>query len=86
MDALGLVRESYDTVCPSMLTLLFWHSLVKDYANRDCSAFPGRVFQVFAPRGPQISIPPNMMDEVKALSDSVLSVSDGIREVQLFFA
>ncbi|KAH8792319.1 cytochrome P450 [Hyaloscypha sp. PMI_1271] len=34
--------------------------------------FPGKLFQVFAPDGPQVFIPPNLMDEIKAFPDNLL--------------
>jgi hypothetical protein len=45
--------------------------------------FPGKVFQVYSRAGPQVFIPPNLMEEFKALPDSVLSISEGVREVGL---
>jgi hypothetical protein len=45
--------------------------------------FPGKVFQVYSRAGPQVFIPPNLMEELKARPDSVLSISEGVREVGL---
>ncbi|KAN0120284.1 cytochrome P450 [Hyaloscypha variabilis] len=42
--------------------------------------FPGKVFQVYSRAGPQVFIPPNLMEELKARPDSVLSISEGVRE------
>jgi hypothetical protein len=44
---------------------------------------PGKVFQVYSPDGPQVFILPNMMDEVKAFPDNVLSIIDAFSEVCL---
>jgi hypothetical protein len=45
--------------------------------------FPGQVFQAFSPDGPQVFIPPNMLDEVKAFPDNVVSMTHAIKEVCL---
>jgi hypothetical protein len=41
---------------------------------------PGKVFQILTQEGPQVFIPPSLMNEVKALPGNVLSISDGIRK------
>ena len=83
-NAIGLVQQAYTKVC---------HCLPPSHLISGkivCSnavlivlllQFPGKVFQVFAPDGPQVFIPPNLMDEIKAFPDNVLSISDGIKEV-----
>jgi ent-kaurene oxidase len=43
--------------------------------------FPGKVFQVHAPDGPQVFIPHNMIEEIKAFPDSTISILDGVREL-----
>ncbi|KAE9380887.1 hypothetical protein N431DRAFT_459803 [Stipitochalara longipes BDJ] len=57
-----------------------WHKDAVGLIQRAHTTFPGRVFQVYSRAGPQVFIPPNMMDEIKALPDNVLSISDWIRE------
>ena len=83
-NAASLVQQAYIKVC---------HCLPLSYsASRQivCSdavltvfllQFPGKVFQVFDPDGPQVFIPPNLIDEIEAFPDNVLSISDGVEEV-----
>jgi hypothetical protein len=43
--------------------------------------FPGRIFQVYSHKGPQVFIPRNMMDEVNLLPDNILSISAAYKDV-----
>jgi hypothetical protein len=83
-NAVGLVQQAYIKVCHCLPLSHFASGQIV------CSnavlivfllQFPGRVFQVFALDGPQVFIPPNLMDEIMALPDNILSISDGVKEV-----
>jgi len=43
--------------------------------------FPGKIFQVYSHDGPQVFIPPNMMDEVLRLPDNILSMTAAYKDV-----
>jgi len=43
--------------------------------------FPGKIFQVYSHDGPQVFIPPNIMDEVRRLPDNILSMTAAYKDV-----